>query len=101
MTVRFLKGKSGTPDSLEGTVARYLLLEGTRSEHEAPVVVLDDGTAVRVHVVGDNPMEQGTLVNLLGKRVSVSGTWRNGVLRVEAPSLTVLPLCKGVGKEEP
>ncbi len=75
--------------TLRGRIACREVLEGSRSQHEAPVLEDEEGNLHRLHLIGDNPFEQPGLRRLEGRRVRVSGVWRNGVLRVEAEGLEV------------
>jgi hypothetical protein len=80
---------SGTVAQLSGTLAWKRVLAGSRSEHDAPVLVGDDGRSYRLLLVGENPFEQPTLRELVGRRLRVRGVWRNGVVRVTPEELTV------------
>jgi hypothetical protein len=83
------RGETGSTATLSGVVRREVLLPGSRSEHLGPVLVGDDGRRRRLLLVGENALEQPTLSSLDGRRVTVSGVWRNGVLRVERDDLKV------------
>ena len=83
------RGVTGTTIDLTGRIGRRTVLEGSRSEHPAPVLEDDGGRIYRLHLVGDNPFEQPGLSRLDGRRVSVHGVWRNGVVRVEADAVEV------------
>ncbi len=81
-------GKTGESGAAEGVVQIRRLAQGSKSDHETPVIVTDDGL-VRVHVVGDNPFGQNALRDFVGQRVRVNGTWRAGVLRVPRDAIEV------------
>jgi hypothetical protein len=66
---------------LTGVVEMRTVNAGSHDERRAPVLVTDDA-AHRLHLVGENAFEQPTLAALEGRRVTVAGTWRAGVLRV-------------------
>lgn len=61
--------------------------ENTRSEKIAPFIEKKDGSKIRIHIIGDNPFENQSLKNFQGQVISVSGTMRNGTLRVEKQNL--------------
>lgn len=83
------------PTTVEGVFDRRVVLAGTRSAHEAPVLIVRDDlgeeVVVRVHVVGDESFTEETLTGLIGKRATVGpGKWRNRVLRVTADQIAVV-----------
>jgi len=61
------------------------------------VLELEDGTYARLHVEGDNPFENSTLRALQGRRVRVSGTWRNGV--VQSPPGGITEFAEQIGPD--
>ena len=75
--------------TLTGVLQRRQILSGSHSERPAIVLVGDDGSAHRLHLLDENPLEQPTLASLEGRRVTVAGTLRNGVLRVSLARLRV------------
>lgn len=79
----------GAPVQATGRVAFHPVAEGSRSERQAPVLLGEDGRTYLLHLIGENPFEQPTLRRLAGRRVSVSGNFRAGVVRVEASQLTL------------
>ena len=83
----FERGNTGERISIRGVVTSAVASTGSHSEHLVPTLVDDDGRHYRLLLVGENPMEQPTLHALQGQPVSVAGTWRNGVVRVEATDL--------------
>ncbi len=87
-------GKPDGRSEIEGVIELRRVLVGTRSEHEAPVLVTrsesGDELVTRVHVLEDPPFEEPTLSRLVGARVRAAGTWRNGVLRVRPEDLVVV-----------
>jgi hypothetical protein len=76
---------------VEGVVFLHLVDAGSKSEHERPMVIDDVGAPHRVHVIGDNPFEEGSLRGLVGQRVRAEGTMRGETLRVSPDALVVLP----------
>ena len=83
------------PTELEGVFERRIVLSGTRSEREVPVLVMADNTGservVRVHVIGDESYTEEALAPLVSKLVKVGpGNWRNGVLRVTADCVSII-----------
>jgi len=68
--------------SFRGRVVRKLLGAGTKSEHEALVLVTDAGE-YRLRRLGGNPFWDEALAPLEGKRVECTGTVRDGVLLLE------------------
>lgn len=92
-----LHQETGALAELKGELEEQLLFEGSKSEHTAPVLVIQNGDMVRVMVKGDNPFTHETLRLYLGQPVSIRGTWRRGVVVVETNDLSVLP----PGDEEP
>jgi hypothetical protein len=72
-----------TADEIEltGVVELRTVHSGSHDERRAPVLVVDDA-AHRLHLVGENAFEEPTLSALAGRRVTVTGAWRAGVLRV-------------------
>lgn len=85
------RGDTGTPETLEGVIFFGTVAVGSHQAHAGPHLRLSDGAFARVYVVGDNPFENATLRPLEGRRVSLSGAWRNGVLRVEAGGIVTFP----------
>ncbi len=66
---------------LTGVVEMRVVNAGSHAEHRAPVLVTAEA-AHRLHLPGENAFEEPTLAALQGRRVTVVGTWRAGVLRV-------------------
>ena len=96
---------------VEGLLAVRRVVAGTRSEHESPVLITQsesgEEVVTRVHVLEDPPFEEPTLAALLGARVRVRGTWRNGVLRVRPEEVVVVegvpahsPPVEGAARED-
>jgi hypothetical protein len=75
-------GTTGDSVSLLGTVASATVLEGSKSEHVGPILRTDEGAEYRLHMVGGNPFDNKGFDQWMGQRVAVSGSWRNGVVRV-------------------
>lgn len=84
------RGVTGEAEEVTGVVGRLVVAEGSKSERAALGLSEAEGGFVVVHVVGDNPFEEGRLASRLGERLTLVGRWRNGVLRVEASSLPPL-----------
>jgi hypothetical protein len=87
----WLRQETGVLAEFKGELEEKLLFEGSKSEHAAPVLVIQDGSIVRVMVKGDNPFNYETLRLHLGQQVSIQGTWRRGVVIVEPSDFTALP----------
>ena len=79
----------GEEVTLHGVITRMRIHDLSRSAHDAPLLVDADSHYHRLHLIGDNPFEQPTLAALEGKRVTVTGHLRNGVLRVARERLLV------------
>lgn len=58
---------------LTGTLKAKTVNAGSKSEHTAVVLELDDGTEHRLRVIGDNPFQNDTLKPFVGHRVTVNG----------------------------
>lgn len=80
------RGAAGTREVLEGTIGRVQVDVGSKSERSALGMATERGFAL-LHVVGDLPFAEPTLVALEGKRVRVEGIWRSGTLRVDRGAL--------------
>ncbi len=89
--VSFRRGDTGDAETVTGRVEEATVQAGSKSEHVAPVVFESPDAAVRVYVIGDNPFDDESLRELLGVRVRLTGTWRNGVVRVKPQDLEPLP----------
>jgi len=85
----FVRGPSGQPVALSGTVGRATAMLGSHSQHEVPILVDASGRRYRLLLIGENPMEQPTLRGLEGRAISLAGTWRNGVVRIDPADLRV------------
>lgn len=83
------RGIDGDPVRVDGVVELRVVARGSRSERKAPFLVAADGRAYPLFLVGDNPLEQPTLVGLAGRRIGIAGIWRNGVVRVERGGLDI------------
>ncbi len=83
----FERGSSGQRVQLEGAVTSALAMAGSHSEHRVPVLIDTHGRRYRLFLLGDNAMEQPTLRALEGRHITVNGTWRNGVVRIESTGL--------------
>ena len=78
-----LRGAPRTTEAFDGVVELRVLYEGSHSEHAGVMLCIDNDTFVHLYAVGDNPFENATFKAMVGERVHVAGTWRNGVLRVD------------------
>jgi hypothetical protein len=88
MTMQY--GENGGTGDLTGTIELVINLEGSKSEHVGPVLKSDDGNTYRLFVIGDNPFQNSSLEQFIGKRVNLSGVWRNGVVRVVLEDVEVI-----------
>ena len=73
----------GKKEKLTGFVMRRRVNVGSKSEHEAIVIVLDDSQApyFEIRVKGQNPFQPAPgLEAFVGQRVQVEGTLGSGVL---------------------
>jgi hypothetical protein len=59
--------------TLRGRVERRRIQVGSKSEHEALVLVDDDGSAWKLRRLGGHPFNDPTLATLEGRRVELSG----------------------------
>ena len=83
-------GTSGESITLTGTITKGEVLTGSKSEHVGPILRSDDGTEYRLFLIGDNPFQNESTDSLIGQRVTLSGVWRNGVVRVAPADLSVV-----------
>jgi hypothetical protein len=60
--------------SFTGVLKRKLVNQGSKSEHQAIVLELADGSDLRLRVQGGNPFQNDALKSYLGKRVQINGT---------------------------
>jgi hypothetical protein len=81
---------SGIEAELEGLVETLLVALGSKSEHTRPVLILDEGRYVQLHVEGDSYFEAPTLHALTGNRIRITGRWDNFILRVSTDDIMVL-----------
>ncbi|MCE9507555.1 MAG: hypothetical protein K8R48_04465 [Alphaproteobacteria bacterium] len=59
--------------SFTGILKQKLVNKGSKSEHQAIVLELADGTDLRLRMLGENPFENTALKPYVGKRVQISG----------------------------
>ena len=86
----FATGTTGEPIALTGTIMKGVVLTGSKSEHVGPILRADDGIEYRLFLVGDNPFQNASMNAVMGQRVTLSGVWRNGVVRVAPADLSVV-----------
>ena len=67
---------------MQGRVVRKLVSAGSKSEHEALVLVTPDGQEYKLRRDGGNPFRDPGLDALEGKRIECEGRLRNGQLIV-------------------
>jgi len=60
-------------NSFTGVLKSKLVNKGSKSEHQAIVLELADGTDLRLRVLGDNPFQNDALKSYVGQRVQISG----------------------------
>lgn len=72
-----------SPVTLEGRVERRLVERGSKSEHQAMVLVLPDGSFHRLRRVGGNPFRDPHFEAMEGQRVRLTGWIRPGYFLVE------------------
>jgi hypothetical protein len=77
--------------TVTGTLTLRPLAPGSHSERVGPVLVDDDGAEYPLHLVGESPFEEPTLSALEGRRLTVTGSWRNGVVRIAPDGIEVAP----------
>ena len=83
---------TGTQAVLEGQVGFGPVAKGSKQQHVGPIVVTESGEAVRFFIAGDNPFSNDLAKRWDGRRVSVPGVWRNGVVEVEEHDIADLDL---------
>lgn len=86
-----IRGENGTTIELIGLIETATVAEGSKSEHTGPILTTASGEHYRVYVIGDNPFANDGIQAWVGKTVVVSGTWRNGVVRIEPDSIAETP----------
>jgi hypothetical protein len=59
--------------SFTGVLKQKLVNKGLKSEHQAIVLELADGTDLRLRMLGKNPFENAALKPYVGKRVQING----------------------------
>jgi hypothetical protein len=59
--------------SFTGILKQKLVNKGSKSEHQAIVLELTDGTDLRLRVQGHNPFQNDALKSYVGKRVQING----------------------------
>lgn len=100
-------GTTGESIELTGTITKAEVLTGSKSEHVGPILRSDDGAEYRLYLIGDIPFQNQSTDSLMGQRVTVSGVWRNGVVRVAPADLSVVapaqqsPEAPDLGGKEP
>ena len=86
-----IRGENGTTIELSGLIETATVAEGSKSEHTGPILTTASGEHYRVYVIGDNPFANDGIQAWIGKTVRVSGTWRNGVVRIEPDAIAETP----------
>ena len=81
---------TGTPTVVEGRVDFGPVARGSKQQHVGPVILTQSGEAVRFFIGGDNPFSNDLARRWEGQRISVPGTWRNGVVEVEEHDIAAL-----------
>ena len=94
--MNFITGTSGASITLVGTIGSTDVLTGSKSAHVGPVLSADADRHYRLYVIGDNPFENSGLSDLQGKRVRLTGVWRNGVVRVAQADMRVMTAGEGL-----
>ena len=65
--------RADAPARWQGQVERRRLAPGSKSEHDAIVLVEDDGAVWKLRRLGGNPFRDPVLDALLGRRIEVEG----------------------------
>lgn len=84
-----IHGAQDQPDALRGIIEARPVAPGSKQAHDAPVLVTSDGRWARLHLVGDNPFDHAGLRALIGRQVTVSGTWQGMTLAVLPEGVTL------------
>lgn len=84
------RGKTGEREQVDGLVSSLPVAAASKSEHDALGIETSAGEFLVVHVAGDTPFAEETLRAVIGQRVRLDGTWRNGTLRVDRAGLVVV-----------
>lgn len=71
------------PARLQGRVERRLLNQGSKSEHEAVVLVTDQGAVLKLRRIGGNPFRDAVLDGLVGRQIEVTGRREDSTLYFE------------------
>ena len=72
-----------SPVTLEGRIERRLVERGTKSEHQAMVLVLADGSFQRLRRAGGNPFRDPYFDAMEGQAVRLTGWQRPGYFLVQ------------------
>lgn len=83
---------TGTQAVCEGRVGFGAVAKGSKQQHVGPVIVTENKEAVRFFIAGDNPFSNDLAKRWDGRRVSVPGVWKNGVVEVEEHDIADLDL---------
>ena len=83
---------TGTQAVVEGRVGFGAVAKGSKQQHVGPIIVTDNQQAVRFFVAGDNPFSNELARRWDGRRISVPGVWKNGVIEVEEHDIALLDL---------
>ena len=70
--------------TLEGEVIKELISKGSKSEHEAVLLVVDEDTRYKLGRRGGHPFQDDELEGLVGKYISARGMIQNHSFIVES-----------------
>jgi len=72
------------PITLEGEVLKGAFGEGSKSEHQAIYLVIDEDTRYKLRRKGGNPFQDDVLEALEGRYISASGIIHNNHFIIES-----------------
>jgi hypothetical protein len=73
-----------------GLLSLHINNQGSRSERLQPCLEADGDEVLFLHVDGENPFEEPTLRDLLGRRVRLTGTIKRHTLVLSAEDIVIL-----------
>ena len=85
--MELLRGTKGETHTATGRLEFTVVAAGSRSEHAGPVLITAEGQGIRLFLIGDNPFENNHLRPFDGQELTVTGTWKNGVLCAQSDAL--------------
>ena len=85
--MELLRGTKGETLTATGRLEFTVVAAGSRSEHAGPVLITAEGHGIRLYLLGDNPFENNLLRPFEGQELTVTGTWKNGVLCAKPDAL--------------